>query len=133
MKDTGTKLSTLWTVLMFSMVFADILGLMVPGVLEDMATGDVGVPITQSMLLVFAVLLEVPIVMIFLSRILGPVANRWANTGAAVLTAVFVVGMGSPHLHYYFFAAIEVACIALIVRTVWSRRGVQVTAAPAAA
>jgi hypothetical protein len=67
-------------------------------------------------------LLEIPIAMIFLSRILKPAANRWANTVAAVTTTAFVVGGGSPYLHYYFFAAVQVACMALIVWSVWSRR-----------
>lgn len=70
----------------------------------------------------FAILLEIPIAMVFLSRILKPTPNRWANTVAAVLTTVFVIGGGSPHLHYYFFAGVEVACMALIVWHVWSRR-----------
>ncbi len=122
MKDVGTRVSTLWIVVMFTMVFADIVGMMMPGVLDAMSAGDVGVPVTQGLLLVFAILIEIPIAMIFVSRILGPVANRWANTVAAVLTTVFVVGGGSPYLHYYFFATVEVACMALIVWSVWTRR-----------
>jgi hypothetical protein len=122
MKDVGTRVSTLWIVVMFSMVFADIVGMMMPGVLDAMSAGDIGVPVTQGLLLVFAILIEIPIAMIFVSRILRPVANRWANTVAAVVTTVFVVGGGSPYLHYYFFATVEVACMALIVWSVWTRR-----------
>ena len=128
MRDPGTRLSTLWIVVMFSMVFADILGMMVPGVLQDMAAGKVGVQVTQELLLVFAILLEIPIAMIFLSRTLKPAPNRWANTVAAVVTTVFVIGGGSPHLHYYFFATVEVACMALIVWSVWSRRSSEAAA-----
>jgi len=127
MKDTGTRLSALWMVVMFSMVFADILGMMVPGVLQDMAAGQVGVQVTQPLLLVFAILLEIPIAMIFLSRALKPAANRWANTVAAVVTTVFVIGGMSPHLHYYFFATVEIACMALIVWSVWARRSSDAT------
>jgi len=121
MSSMGTRISTLWVVVMFSMVFADIVGMMMPGVLTSMSAGQVGVPVTQGLLLVFAILLEIPIAMIFVSRILKPVANRWANTVAAVITTLFVVGGGSPYLHYYFFAAVEIACMALIVWTVWAR------------
>jgi len=110
------------------MVFADILGLLVPGALLDMAAGRVGVQVTQELLLVFAILLEIPIAMVFLSRTLKPAANRWVNTVAAVLTTVFVIGGGSPYLHYYVFEAAEVACMALIVWTVWSRRGSEAAA-----
>lgn len=122
MKDLETKLSTLWIVVMFTMVFADIVGMMMPGVLEAMSAGQVGVPVTQGLLLVFAVLLQIPIAMIYLSRVLKPRPNRWANTFAAVVTTAFVVGGGSPYLHYYFFATVEVACMAMIVWSVWSQR-----------
>lgn len=125
MDDTGTRISTLWIVVMLSMVFADIVGMMMPGVLQAMSTGQVGVQVTQGLLLVFAILLEIPIAMIFVSRILKPRPNRWANTAAALVTTAFVVGGGSPYLHYYFFAAVEVACMALIVWIVWSARGTE--------
>ena len=127
--DHNVRLSTLWVVVMFNMVFADIVGMMMPGVLQAMSAGQVGVQVTQGLLLVFAVLLEVRIAMIFLSRILKPGPNRWANTVAAVVTTAFVVAGGSPYLHYYFFATVEIACMALIVWSVWTPRGSE-TAAP---
>jgi hypothetical protein len=122
MNDVRTRVSTLWIVVMFTMVFADIVGMMMPGVLDAMAAGQVGVPVTQGLLLVFAVLLQIPIAMIFFSRILKPGPNRWANTIAAALTTVFVIGGGSPYLHYYFFATVEIVCMAAIVWSVWTRR-----------
>lgn len=129
MNDTGTRISTLWIVVMFNMAFADIVGFIQPGALDGLA-GPGGVPITQALLLVFALFLEIPIAMTLVSRILKPGPNRWANTVAAVITSVFVVGGGSMELPYYaFFAAVEVACMALIVWSVWSRRSFE-TAAP---
>ena len=35
---------------------------------------------------------------------------------------MFVVAGGSADLHYLFFTLIEVACMAMIVRSVWIRR-----------
>lgn len=128
MSSIGTRISTLWIVVMFTMVFADIVGMMMPGVLDAMSAGNIGVPVTQELLLVFAILIEIPIAMIFLSRVLKPVANRWANTAAALVTTVFVVGGGSPYLHYYFFAAVEVACMGFIVWSVWARRSSEAAA-----
>jgi hypothetical protein len=108
---------------MINMAFADIVGFIQPGGLQGM-TGPGGVEITQTLLLVFALFLEIPIAMIFVSRILKRGAGRWVNTIAAVITAVFVVGGGSMELPFYaFFAVVEVACMALIVWSVWSRRG----------
>jgi hypothetical protein len=122
MNDIGTRISTLWIVVMFNMAFADIVGFIQPGALQGVV-GPGGVPITQELLLVFAIFLEIPLAMIFVSRMLKPGANRWANTIAAVITSVFVVGGGSMELPFYaFFAVVEVACMALIVWSVWTRR-----------
>ncbi len=123
--DLGARLSTLWVVVMFNMLYADILTFIKPGELHLLWAGQAGVTITQGVLVGFAVLLEIPIAMIFVSRVLKPGPNRWANTIAAVVTTAFVIGGGSVdlhHLYYVFFAAVEVACMALIVHSVWARR-----------
>jgi len=113
---------------MFNMAFADIVGFIQPGALQGVA-GPGGMPITQGLLLVIALLLEIPIAMIFVSRILNRGANRWVNTVAAAITAVFVVGGGSMELPFYaFFAIVEVACMALIVWSGWSRRNADAAA-----
>jgi len=128
MNDMRTRISTLWVVVMFNMVFADILSFIMPGALQGV-TGPAGMQITPGLLLVFAILIEIPIAMIFLSRILKGGANRWTNTVAAVITAVFVVGGGSLDLlHYWFFMIVEVACMAVIVWSVWSRRSSEAAA-----
>ena len=122
MDDIGTRLSTLWVVVMFNMVFADILTFIKPGALQELWAGQAGVQVTPGLLLVFAILIEIPIAMIFVSRILKRGPNRWANTVAAVITTAFVAGGGSLDLHYVFFATVEVACMALIAWSVWTRR-----------
>jgi Sec-independent protein secretion pathway component TatC len=134
MRDIGTRLSTLWVVVMFNMVFADILSFIKPGALQEMWTGQAGVHVTPGLLLAFAILLEIPIAMIFVSRILKPRASVWANGAAALITTVFVVGGGSLDLHYVFFATVEVACMALIVWSAWAwRRSEAAVRRPAAA
>jgi hypothetical protein len=110
----------LWIFVMFNMVFADIVGFMNPGALEEIITGAVGIEITQELLLVFSILLEIPIAMIVLSRILQYGANRWANIVAAVITILFVIGGGSAYLSYLFFATVEVACMLLIIWYAWN-------------
>jgi hypothetical protein len=118
--DMKVKLSTLWVVVMFNMIFADILSFMLPDFLEILETGYAGgVQITQEILLVFAILLEIPIAMIVLSRVLKYSVNRWANIIAAVITILFVIGGGSTSLHYIFFATIEVVCMSLIIWYAW--------------
>ena len=120
--DRGTRLhvkeviSLLWIVVMFSMVFADILGFITPGSLQEMMTGYAGkMKITQSMLFIFAILLEIPIAMIFLSRVLKKALNRILNIAASIITIVFVIAGGSTTLHYIIFASIETVCMLAII------------------
>lgn len=119
-KDMKTRLSTLWIVVMINIAFADILSFLIPGALAELATGYAGeMQITQGIMLVFAILLEIPIAMIFLSRALPYGANRWANIAASIITILFVIGGGSTDLHYLFFATVEVVCMLLIIWYAW--------------
>jgi hypothetical protein len=116
-----SEISVLWVVVMFTMAFADILSFITPGVLKGIMTGSAdGLELNQGLILAFALLTEIPIAMIFLSRILGRRANRIANLAACLVTAVYVVGGGSPYLHYIFFATIELASMGLIARLAWT-------------
>ena len=115
-KNTGmeamqVRLSTLWIFVMFNMVFADIVGFLNPGALEQM----IAMKPAQGLLLVFSILLEIPIAMIVLSRLLKVRANRWANIIAGVITILYVIGGGNTSITYIFFATIEVACMLLII------------------
>lgn len=65
--------------------------------------GSCGLEVSAWLLLVFSVLTAMPLAMIFVSLVLPPTANRWANTAAAVLT-MQVVGGGSAMPAYGFFA-----------------------------
>lgn len=109
------RLSTLWIVVMFTMGFADILTFVLPEALNDMVSGTTEVKITQGLLLIMAVLVQIPIVMIYLSRILERRINRMLNIVASVITILFVVGGGSLYLHYIFFATVEVICMIMII------------------
>ena len=123
MKDTKVLLSTLWIVVMINMAYADILGLFIPGSLEEVAKTSVstGTPIPQLML-GGAIMLEIPIAMILLSRVLKYKVNRWANIITSVITIAYVVGGGKPYPHYIFIATIEVVCMLLIVWFAWKWR-----------
>ena len=114
--DRKGTISLLWVVVMFNMAFADILTFILPGSLQDIMSGDTGpFKITQAMLLVFAVLIEIPITMTILSRILKRRVNRIVNIAASAVTIAFVVGGGSTTLHYLFLAGVEVVAMLLIV------------------
>lgn len=115
MSEMQVTLSTLWVFVMFNMVFADIVGFLNPGALEQM----IAMKPAPGLLLVFSILLEIPIAMIVLSRLLKVRANRWANIIAGVITILYVIGGGNTSITYIFFATIEVACMLLIVWYAW--------------
>ena len=118
--DIRVKLSTLWVCTMFNMAFADILSFTNPDFLKEVLAGTAGgVQITPGFLLLAAIILEIPIAMIFLSRILAYQANRWANIIAAIISILFVIGGGAASPHYIFIAAIEVITLLAIIRYAW--------------
>jgi len=109
LEDVKLKIILLWIVVMINAIFADIFSFMFPGVFEA----------TQEMMLVFAIIIEIPIAMIFLSWILKDKTNRLANIIASAIYIPFVIVGGVEYLHYYFFATIEIVCMALIIRYAW--------------
>jgi hypothetical protein len=117
-EDTKAKISTLWIVVMFCLLAADVLSTYIPGAHEEMAqfAGDTPIPV---LMLVAAIMNAIPISMIFLSRVLKGRVNRWVNVVASVITIVYVVGGGSTYPHYIFLAAIEVVSMLLIIWYAW--------------
>ena len=119
--DTKTLLSTLWVVVILNMLKADILSLYIPGSAEQLAktAGDTPIPL---LMLGGAIMMEISIVMIVLSRVLKYKVNRWTNIIASIITIAFVVGGGASYPHYIFIATVEVACLLLIVWFAWKWR-----------
>lgn len=127
------RLSALWVFILFNMAFADIFSFMHPGHLKEVMTGYAGgVHVTPGFLLTAALVTEIPIAMVVLSRILRRGVNRWANIVAAVVTIAYVIGGGSATPHYIFFAAMMVACSLLVVWYAWKWREPDASMIPAA-
>ena len=116
--DTKVLLSTLWIVVMFNMLTADILSLYIPGAADELAKTAGETPIALLML-GGAIMMEIAIVMILLSRVLTYRVNRWLNIITGITTIAFVVGGGSSYPHYIFIAAVEVVCLLLIIWFAW--------------
>jgi hypothetical protein len=119
------KLSLLWLFVMLNYIYADILTLMDASVLSELLAGSVsgGPEITPTFLLMGAVLMEIPIAMVFLSLMLQRRANRWANIAAGVIKTVAVAAtafVGTPVLYYLFFVVIEVATTLYIIWLAWT-------------
>jgi len=78
---------------------------------------------TQGFLLGASILMEIPISMVLLSRILNYGINRWANIIAGmIMTAVQFSSLffgSSPTNYYIFFSIVEIASTSLIVLYAW--------------
>jgi len=116
----GVMLSTLWIFVVCNIIIADIVGFLNPGALETIMTGSTGFEVTQELILVFSVSLQVPIAMILLSRVLPRGVNRWASIAASVITILFVIGGGNTSLSYIFFATVETLAMLFIIWYAWT-------------
>ncbi len=118
--DMKAKLSTLWIFVLFNIIFSEFHKLLQPGFLEEVMTGFVGgVQMTQEILLLGAIVLEIPIAMVLLSRLSNYRVNRWANIIAGAITIAVVIGNASTDLDNIFFATIVVVSLLLIVWYAW--------------
>ena len=86
LKTRKMILSTLWIFIMFNYLYCDLISNMESSVLKGYLEGHVGsIQVNQEFMLGAALLMEIPIVMILLSRILKYRANRWANIIAGTI------------------------------------------------
>lgn len=123
--DTKALLSTLWIVIMINMLNADIFSLNMPGAAEELARTAVSAGATiPQLMLIAAVMGNLSIAMIILSRVLKQRINRWVNIVVSIVTITYVwVGMSS-YPHYLFIAGVETLCLLLIVWFSWNWRNV---------
>jgi uncharacterized membrane protein (DUF485 family) len=124
MSERRAKFSTLWVFAMFSYLYCDVMSLMDSGFLKQYMAGNVGgLQITQGFLLGAAGLMEIPITMVLLSRVLRYKANRLANIIAgSIMTVVQFATLffgSTPPIYYIFFSILEIACTAFIVWYAW--------------
>ena len=121
--DVKVKLSTFWLFATLNYLYCDVVTIMDPQKLKQFIAGTVGgMEITQGFLLGAGVLVEIPIAMVLLSRILKYRLNRWANIIAGVImTAVQILTLfpSRPTPYYVFFSILEIASTLLILWFAW--------------
>jgi len=82
MVDVKIILSALWVALMLTYLLGDVLRIFS----GDFKAGEIGgMQITQELWLGIAILMVIPIVMVFLSLTLKYPVNRWANIIVAIV------------------------------------------------
>lgn len=124
--DTKALLSILWIVVMINMAYADILSLHIPGIFDEVAKTSVstGAPIPQLML-IGAIMMEIPVAMIIFSYVLKCGVNRWVNIVAGIFTIAYIWGGMASYPHYIFIATVETICLLLIIGLAWTWRNVE--------
>jgi hypothetical protein len=118
MRNVQSKLSMLWIFYVLNIAYGDIGTLYYSVFINPTPL----VHYTQVFLLGAAVLVEIPMVMILLSRMLNYRPNRFANiVVGVVLTGVELASLfvGTPTLAYAFIGVISVATSAYIVFYAW--------------
>ena len=82
MSEVKIKLSALWVVVMLTYLLGDVLRVYS----GDLKVGEIGgQPITQVVWLGIAVLMVIPVVMVFLSLTLKDRVDRWSNIVVAII------------------------------------------------
>lgn len=116
-------LSALWIFVTLNYLYCDLIGLMDSNMLNQYATGTVeGLEINEQFLVMAAMLMEIPIAMTLLSRILNYKANRLTNIVAAgikTIAMLVTLFIGTATLYYWFFACIEIATTVFILGFAW--------------
>lgn len=119
MKNKKELLSLLWVFVTLNYLYCDVIGLMDASLLKQYLTGKVdGMNINESFLLYAGILMEMPIAMIVLSKLLNHKINCWANivTGSIKTTIMIAtLFIGTFTTYYLFFACIEIATTVFIV------------------
>ena len=118
--DMKAKLSTLWIFVLLNVIFRDIHELFRPELLEEMMAGVVnGVHITDELLLLGGIGMEILIAMVILSRVLPYRVNRWANIIVGPISIPLVLSSGIHDLDDMFFFGIEIVALLLIAWLAW--------------
>lgn len=113
--EPRTLISTLWIFILFNMILRDLHEFPTEGYIESM----MNLKLSEEVMLFYAFIVEIPILMIVLSRILNNKANKWMNIIAvlfSILGTLYTLPTG--HLDELFFAAINSAAFLIIIITV---------------
>ena len=111
------KLSALWLFILLNVIFRDIHQFTMKSHLEMLLTGIYnGTKVTETLMLIGGIVLEIPIAMVLFSLLLKRKYNRIANFVAVVLTIGLFMMEPPSDMDDVFFKVIElIGLIAIIV------------------
>ncbi len=114
-------LSVLWIFIILNFFARDIHELIRPGMLEQMMSGTIdGVVVTEVLMLLGWLMIEIPILMTILALLLPLGISRWANIVVGILTMAMIVTMNlKPDLDNVFFMGIQLIALIAIIGIAW--------------
>lgn len=124
-------LSGMWVALMFCYVYGDFFTLFVPGHIDKLNGGEMGLgETTPGKILIAAIVVLVPALMVALSLILPAILNRWLNMimaliYTAIMILVVMTSIDPWWLFYIMLGIVEIFLTSLIfwVAVKWPREG----------
>ena len=110
-----TLLSSLWIFVLFNMILRDLHEFPTEGYVENMMS----LKLSEGVMLFYAFMVEIPILMVLLSRLLNNRVNKWANVIAVIVSSLGILyTLPTGHLDEYFFAIANAAAFVVIILTV---------------
>jgi len=112
-----TKISTLWTAMLFVFAYVDIFSLYRPDFRAELEAGEIGgLTVNQAFLLGTTLYVVIPSLMVFGALVLRPAVSRIANIVLGILYALTIVAGAIGEWNYYILgSAIEIALLAAVV------------------
>jgi hypothetical protein len=120
--NVRTKLSALWTSMLFVFAYVDLFSLYRRDFRADLEAGEIGgLTVNQSFLLGTTVYVLLPSLMVFLALVLRPRVNRIVNIALSIVYTVTIIAGAVGEWGYYVLGSvIEIALLAAIVYYAWT-------------
>lgn len=123
--DVKLVLSALWIAMLFVFAYVDIFGFFRADVLEAALDGEVATTrftIDQTFLTLTLVYILLPSLMVVVSLLAPPRANRVVNLAMSLVYALSIVvsAVGEDWAYYVIGSVVEVLLLAAIARAAWT-------------
>jgi hypothetical protein len=121
--DVKLKIAALWVAVMLLFAYGDIFGFFRTGLIQEIMSGKMaGNEITQVFVLFTAAYITIPSIMVFLSLVLKPNINRWANIVLAIVysASILLFCIGESWVYYIFLSILESVLLLMVAWYAWT-------------
>ena len=116
------KIAALWATVMLLFAYGDIFGYFRTGFIEEVISGKLaGNQISQEFLIFTTLYVAIPSLMVFLSLVLKPKINRWANIvlGIVYAASILLFCIGESWAYYILLSILESVLLLMVVWYAW--------------